>query len=160
MNDNHDNAATDREALARHAAPAGEPPATTSLDGEDLINIEDVTARIADLEAHDCKEPDRDDYPCTNVYECATCHPDTERELTALRELLAEMEPVKKYAGRATAIRDGYMDEFTRNEIDDVCGSDAVSILSPYIDWDELTGDRAGEMTETKFLGTTYYITP
>jgi hypothetical protein len=159
MNDNHDNAATDREALARHAAPAGEPPATTSLEDEDLINIGDVTARIADLEAHDCKEPDRDDYPCTNVYECATCHPDTERELTGLRELLAEMEPVKTCAGRATAIRDSYLETFVINEIDAVAGDSAVSILGPYVNWDTLIGDRAAEMTETTFGGTTYYIT-
>jgi hypothetical protein len=133
-------------------------PVTTSLEDEDLINYTDVTARIADLEASDCGEPDREDYPCSDHDECATCDEAAGRELAALRELLAELEPVKAYAGRASAIRDSYMATFVRTEIDDVVG-DGLAIVDSYINWDELTANRQGEMTETTFLGTTYYIT-
>ena len=37
-------------------------PTTTPLDGEDLINYDDVTARIAYLESRDCHQPDRETY--------------------------------------------------------------------------------------------------
>jgi hypothetical protein len=47
---------------------------------------------------------------------------------------------------------------FVRAEIEDAVG-DGLSIVDSYIDWDELTGDRQAEMTETTFGGTTYYIT-
>ncbi len=132
-------------------------PATTSLEDEDLINIEDVTARIADLEAHDCREPDREDDPIPHIYECPTCDERLGEELAALRELLTELEPVEEDAGRATAIRDSYMETFVRDEIDGV--TDGLEYVSSYIKWDELTADRQGEMTETTFLGTAYYIT-
>jgi hypothetical protein len=129
--------------------------AADSLTGEDLINIEDVTARIAHLEAHDCHRTDFADW-CSD-YECATCDDGSGQELTALRELLAEMEPVNDASGRASAIRDSYMEKFVRDEIEDV--TEGLEYVSGFIKWDELTADRQGEMTETTFLGTTYYIT-
>jgi hypothetical protein len=150
--DSYDQAATDREALARYLAP---PSGSTSLDGEDLINIEDVIARISDLEAHDCHRTDDTGW-CAD-YKCASCDDGSGQELTALRGLLAEMEPVKAHTGRASAIRDSYLETFVRDEIEDVI--EGLEYVSDYIDWDELTADRRSEMTETTFGGTTYYIT-
>jgi hypothetical protein len=130
---------------------------TEPLDGEDLINYTDVTARIAYLESRDCHEPDRET-PCVNNYECPSCNDDGQ-ELEDLRSLESDMADVNSYAGRASAIRDSYMETFARDELEGIYGEEVFATLETYVNWDLLTGDRAGEMTETTFRGTTYYIT-
>jgi hypothetical protein len=131
--------------------------AADSLTGKDLINIEDVTARIAHLEAHDCHRPPEGPGDWCSDYECATCDESTGDELAALRDLEEAMRPANEYSERASAIRDSYMATFVRQEADDIVGE--LGHIDSYIKWDELTADRQGEMTETTFLGTTYYIT-
>lgn len=126
------------------------------LDGDDLINLTDVTARIAYLEARDCREPDRET-PCVNGYECPTCNDDG-RELEDLRTLAADMKPANEASGRASAIRDSYLETFVRDELEDIYGQEVFATLDSYINWRELTEDRAAEMTEVTFRGTTYYV--
>lgn len=134
--------------------------ATEPLDGEDLINYTDVTARIGYLEAHNCRIPNRadDDYPCVFGYECATCDQATGNELEDLRTLESGMAPLNEASGRASAIRDSYLETFIRDEADDIAGI-GESYLNEYVRWDELTADRAAEMEEITFRGTAYYIT-
>ena len=132
--------------------------ATEPLDGEDLINYSDVTARIAYLESRDCHQPDREEYPCAGWYDCPTCDEASERELTSLRDLEEAMRPANEASDRATAIRDDYLETFVRNEADDLVG-DGLNFLESYVKWDELTADRAAEMKEITFGSTTYYIT-
>ena len=128
------------------------------LDGEDLINIGDVTERIEYLEAHDCHNPERSDtdFPCSNGFECATCDETTGSELEDLRTLASIMEP---FGDRASAIRDSYLEKFVQNEADDITGVGQDSYLFSYVKWDELAGDRAAEMEETTFRGSTYFAT-
>jgi hypothetical protein len=131
---------------------------TEPLDGEDLINYDDVTARIEYLEEHDCHEPERET-PCVNGYECPTCN-DEGQELEDLRTLESDMRPVNEYSGRASAIRDSYLETFIRDELEGIYGEEVFSALETYIKWDELISDRADELEEVTFRGTTYYITP
>lgn len=131
--------------------------ATEPLDGEDLINYTDVTARIAYLEAHDCHDPVPDAEGCASVDACPSCYGEAGEELAALRELAAGMEPANEAGGRASAIRDSYLETFVRDEADDITGI-GETYLASYVKWDELTADRAGEMEKTTFRGTAYYI--
>jgi hypothetical protein len=132
--------------------------ASQPLDGEDLINYGDVTARINYLKTYDCHRPDRADFPCANFHACPTCN-DGGKELEDLRSLAASMAEVNRYAGRASAIRDSYAETFVRDELEGIYGEEVFATLETYIDWSTLTGDRAAEMEEVTFRGTTYYIT-
>lgn len=134
-------------------------PESTSLEDEDLINYGDVTARIAHLEStgQGCSVAVAPG--SCELMDCPRCEGAARAELEALHELQDEMKPVNEYSGRASAIRYSYVDTFARDEIEDVAGIDAVSILGPYVDWDRLREARQGEMTETTFLGTVYFIT-
>jgi hypothetical protein len=131
--------------------------ATTSLQDEDLINYTDVTARIAYLNGQLASCPITSDFDSCDQYDCPKCDMSTMEELTALRALEEEMRPANKASGRASALRDSYLETYVRQEIDDVAG-DALSVVDSYVRWDDLIADRRGEMTETTFMGTTYFI--
>jgi hypothetical protein len=133
---------------------------TEPLDGEDLINYDDVTARIAYLEEHDCHNPDPDGEGCDSDFSCPSCYGDAEEELAALRALRDDMEAANRASGRASALRDSYLETYVRDELEGIYGEEVFSALNHYIKWGELTGDRADEMEEVTFRGTTYYITP
>jgi hypothetical protein len=129
---------------------------TQPLDGEDLINYTDVMERIAYLEAMDCHEPERE-IPCENRYDCPSCN-DEGQELEDLRTLAADMKAANEASGRASALRDSYLKTYIQQEANDIVGD--LGHLETYVKWDELTADRADEMEEVTFRGTTYYITP
>ena len=129
------------------------PTTTTPLDGEDLINYDDVTARLAYLESHDCHRADW----CAD-YECATCDDASGNELADLRDLEEAMRPANEASGRASAIRDSYLETYVREEADGITGI-GETFLDSYVRWDDLAADRAAEMEEVAFRGTAYYIT-
>lgn len=133
------------------------PAVTTSLQDDDLINYTDVTARITYLNGQLASCPITNDFDSCDQYDCPKCDMSTMEELTALRALEEEMRPAREASGRASALRDSYLETFVRGEIDDVVG-DGLSIVDSYIRWDDLIADRRGEMTETTFMSTTYFI--
>jgi hypothetical protein len=127
---------------------------------EDMIGLDEVTARIKYMEAHDCAGEREGEDGCESVGSCPSCYGEAEEELAALRELEAEMRAHTGGQGdRATAIHESYLEEFVQEEAADIEGISPDSHLFGYVRWSDLARARTIDMSPATFRGSEYWIT-
>jgi hypothetical protein len=143
---------------------------------EDLISLADVRARLAVLKpfhvedtrthadlgahasqdsAHDwISEQDDETWPDLEV----VSYDEELDEQDELRQLEAELTAMG--TDNAVAIRASAWPDMARDDAEGMYGADALAGLDAYIDWDRYQADQATDMTEIKFRGTDYYVSP
>lgn len=152
-------------------------PADEITSNEELVNLADVLARIPEIRPFrvadsrlDANAPPLAAYAAEADAEAYIAaqgenirpflivdeYEDESDELTALRRLADEMTPLGSHA---SAISEGYLMTFLRDELDGLYGSNVLTTLDSYVDWDRYRDDRAAEMTRTEYRDGVFYLT-
>ena len=120
---------------------------------EDIIQAEDVKARIGYLKAHDCHDPQPDGEGCDSVYACPSCYGDAEEELAHLTDLLSDFGEYVRYA-----VNDDYMTDYAQEEVESIDNITPESIVYSFVDWAALADQLKIDMQSIEFRGSTYWM--
>jgi hypothetical protein len=114
---------------------------------DDLINVSDLRARVADLKARMDETHDGDAGEGLEDWEAD--------ELAALTDLEAQ---VGGYGDSKTLIRETYMPRFAEEEAESLYGFESGDWPFHLIDWDRAAGELAADYASVSFKGETYLI--
>ena len=160
-------------------------PTDEITGSEDVITLDEVTARIAALKpfhVEDTRVPEtamadpsiasyktREEAehhvsvhgPGVRVHLAVVEYDDESEELTALRELEQDM---RRHAGgyegtSPVAVHESHLTDFIRDRLEDVYGEEAVGATACHTDWDAVAAEHAIDMTATRYRVSRYYIT-
>jgi len=110
---------------------------------EDILTWDQVRHRVWYIESWDCGEDaDCGDDDCPR-------HGSTLEELTALRELQAEVSDGE------TLISESYLPRYVQSSREDEGG--IPEDMAYYIDWEQYAEDQRAEYSSVTFRGTSYY---
>jgi hypothetical protein len=119
----------------------------------DIIYSDAIDDRIKELQEHH-------DLPGTDT--CTTCNEDEHNELEALMQFREDV--ISECGGEAAWIEspgfiaDNYFGTYVQNDIEGMVGSDALSVIDRFLDWDAINDEYMGRFEEIDFDGVTYLV--